>query len=282
MAYPALARPSGAATLLTTLVTSVILVTTACGSDPADTGRSEAGGSASDFDASGGLEELAAGDLYPAIMDAMQEAGTAAFAITSVLGGRGVQDTTEMSGVAEYAEAGVSFRSSGTSYDAQQLEVIALDGATYFGGPAMEGMADKPWVKADMSDPNGVGALLGRVTDPMFVFRGLEEPAEVALLGTEEIDGVQTNHYRVALDPDDYAEALGVSPELAPSTSDQLEVEVWLDADDRPHRYSQEVTLPQSSGGEALDSTFEGTFSDFGAEVQIEAPPAEEVAEGVL
>ena len=137
----------------------------------------------------------------------------------------------------------------------------------------------KKWLKIDMSDPDSLFGMLGRSTDPELMFKAMEEPKEFELLGTEEVDGVETNHYRVVMDTAAYAEAMEMPAEITSSMPEDIAVEMWVDADDLPRQFRQELELPAMGGGPATTSTTEGTFSDYGTEVTIEAPPASEVAD---
>ena len=69
-------------------------------------------------------------------------------------------------------------------------------------------LGGKKWLKIDMSDPDSLFGMLGKSTDPELMFKAMEEPKEFELLGTEEVDGVETNHYRVVMDTAAYAEAM--------------------------------------------------------------------------
>ena len=122
MARPSLARRLGAASLLTTLV----LMSASCGGDDDDKATDDSSSSdtssSTDDDstdepavdeteeASGDLEELSADEFYPAVMAAMQDAGSMGFTINTA----GGPATTEMSGVMEYGDDGVEMKASST------------------------------------------------------------------------------------------------------------------------------------------------------------------------
>jgi hypothetical protein len=62
----------------------------------------------------------------------------------------------------------------------------------------------------------------------------------------------------------------------------EMVTEMWVDGDDLPRKFSQALELPAQAGGTGTSSTSEGTYSDYGTEVQIEAPPADQVTEDLF
>lgn len=301
MARPTLARRLGAATLLTTLA----LTTVACGGDSGseassgsdtsepsespespespessesseDTSTEESGESG---ESSGDLEELGASEFYPAVMGALQEAETFSFSIGSSAEGAGGGDM-DMQGVMRYDDDGIDMQASGSGRGVEGLEMIMLDKVLYMTGAGMGmDMGDKKWLKIDMSDPDSLFGMIGRSTDPALMFKAMEEPKDFELLGSEEVDGVETNHYRVVMDTAAYAEAMEIPAQMSSALPEDIAVEMWVDADNLPRRFRQEVELPAMGGGEASTSTTEGTYGDYGTDVTIEAPPASEVSD---
>ena len=279
MARPSLARRLGAASLLTTLV----LTSASCGGDDDTTATDDTGSETTDDstdeeteEASGDLEELTAVEFYPAVMAALQEAESMGFGITS----SGGDAATEMSGVMEYEDDGISMEASSTG--AQAMEMVMLDKVLYIAGGGLPLPEGKKWFKVDMTDPDSLFGQLGKSTDPNLMFKAMEAPKEFELLGTEEVDGVETNHYNVVMDTASYADALDLPAEVAKFLPKEIGIEMWVDADNQPRKFHQELEVPSmSGGGEPTLSTTEGTYYDFGTEVDVEAPPAAEVADNI-
>lgn len=281
MARPSLARRLGAASLLTTLV----LTSASCGGDDdgkaTDDTASETTDDSTDEEteepeASGDLEELSAEEFYPAVMAALQEAESMGFSITST----GGDAATEMSGVMEYEDDGISMEASSTG--AQAMEMVMLDKVLYISGGGLPLPDGKKWFKVDMTDPDSLFGQLGKSTDPNLMFKAMETPKKFELLGTEEVDGVETNHYNVVMDTASYADALDLPAEVAKFLPKEIGIEMWVDADDQPRKFHQELEVPSmTGGGEPTLSTTEGTYYDFGTEVDVEAPPAAEVADNI-
>ena len=253
------AEPSGSSTSATDQAT-----------DQADDGA-EGSDEASSDDSAGDVTELAAADFYPAVMGALKDAETFRFETTSSSMG---QEQT-MSGEARYDDDGIAMKASSTG--AQAMELILLDQIMYLKSADL-GSADK-WIKVDLSDPDSLFGMIGKATDPEVMFKALESPKKLELIGTEEVDGVETNHYRITMDPQQYIDAMEFPAEMAGMLPDELVTEMWVDGDDLPRKFAQSLETPSPNGGQPLSSTTEGTYSDFGTDVSIEAPPADEVTE---
>lgn len=217
------------------------------------------------------LAELSAEDFYPAIMTAMREAESFAFETTSDSAGQ----TQTMSGQARFGDDGIEMEASGSG--AQDLEMILVDEAMFMKSPGL-GTGDK-WLKIDLSDPTSLFGMIGKATDPEVMLKAMEAPKELELVGTEDVDGVETNHYRITLDPTQYLKAMELPPAMAGMMPDELVSEMWVDGDDLPRKFTQSMQLPAVGGGTPTTTTTEGTYSDFGADVEIEAPPSSEVTQ---
>ena len=273
-----LARRLGSAALVLTMGAGV----TACSGDDS---ASDSSSSASDESGDGAQEpaeepaaeeadapeELSGEEFYPAVMAAMREVET--FSFTTVTDSAGQSQT--MTGEARFGDDGIEMKAS--SEGAQAMELILLGQAMYMKSPEL-GAGDK-WLKIDLSDPDSLFGMIGKATDPEVMFKALEAPEKLELVGSEDIDGVATNHYRITLDPAQYLEAMEFPAAMAGMLPKELVTEMWVDADDLPRKYTQTMEVPAVGGGKPTTSTTEGTYSDFGADVEIEAPPASEVTE---
>jgi hypothetical protein len=280
MRVTSLARRLGSAAL----VLSVGVGLAACSDDSsASDSSSSAADSGSDEGTDEGAEEtedaaalteLDAAGFYPAVMEAMREAETFDFQTVSGSGGQ----SQTMEGQARFGDDGVEMRASSTG--AQPMELILLDKAMYLKSPDL-GTGDK-WLKVDLSDPNSLFGMIGKATDPEVMFKAMEAPKKLELVGTEEVDGVETNHYRITMDPAKYIEAMEFPAAMADMMPKELVTEMWVDGDDLPRKFSQTIEVPSVAGGKPTSTTSEGTYSDFGTDVEIEAPPADEVTEDML
>jgi hypothetical protein len=207
-------------------------------------------------------------------MEAMKDAETFTFQTVSESGGQ----SQTMEGLARFGDDGVEVKAASTG--AQPMELILIDQAMYVKSPDL-GSGDK-WLKIDLSDPSSLFGMIGKATDPEAMFKAMETPKEVELLGSEEVDGVPTNHYRVTLDPANYLAAMGLPASMGGMLPEELVTEMWVDGDNLPRKFSQALEVPSVAGGKPTSTTSEGTYSDFGTDVDIEAPPADQVTEDMF
>ena len=222
--------------------------------------------------ASGEVAELSAEDFYPEVMAALEQAET--FSFTTTTSSSAGQAQT-MTGEARFGDGGMDM--SASSEGAQAMEMILLDQTMYLKSAGL-GDGDK-WVKIDLSDPTSLYGMLGKATDPEVMFKALEAPKELELVGSEDVDGVATNHYRITLDPAQFMKAMQFPDSMAGLLPDELVTEMWVDADNLPRKFTQTTEAPAMGGAKPTTSTTEGTYSDFGTDVEIEAPPASEITE---
>ena len=234
-----------------------------------DEATADASDEGSDTDSS--LAELSADDFYPSVMAAMQEAGSFTFTTTSDSAGQ----AQEMSGEARFGDGGIEMKATGTG--AQSMEMILVDKAMYMKSDAF-GTGDK-WLKIDLSDPNSLFGMIGKATDPEVMFKAMESPKKLELIGSEDVDGVATNHYRITMDPTSYLKAMEFPAAMADMLPKELVTDMWVDGDNLPRKFSQTVEVTAAGGGPATTSNTEGTYSDFGTDVEIEEPPTSEVTE---
>ena len=285
MRVPSLTRRLGSAALVLTLGVGLAACSDDAGSsdtsssasdesnDTADdsTDESTAAPEESEEPAEASLAELSVDDFYPSVMAAMKDAETFAFETTSGSAGQ----TQTMAGQARFSDAGVEMKAASTG--AQAMEMILVGQAMYMKSPDL-GAGDK-WLKIDLSDPDSIFGMIGKATDPEVMFKAMEAPKKLELVGSEDVDGVETNHYRITLDPAQYLDAMDFPAAMADMLPKEMVTEMWVDADNLPRKFAQTLEIPAVGGGKATSSTTEGSYSDFGADVEIEEPPASEVTE---
>lgn len=127
------------------------------------------------------------------------------------------------------------------------------------------------------SDPRDVLVALRAVT------------SEVETLGSEQLRGVETTHYRATVDPAELAKLASAKDRtVTQSLVDRLSaqagvgpfpVDVWLDASGlvRKLSLSVEATEPSTSRSSKVSMSFE--LWDYGRTVDIELPPASQVVD---
>ena len=93
---------------------------------------------------------------------------------------------------------------------------------------------------------------------------------DVELVGSEEVDGVQTDHYVVTYDAAKRTDLPLGSSYSATVMGDTITADVWLDAQKRPVRYRSTILVRQDMASGRIVQ--EAVYSDYGKPVTIEAP----------
>jgi hypothetical protein len=120
----------------------------------------------------------------------------------------------------------------------------------------------------------------GTPTKPTDVLeRVLSATDEIKLLGDEDVRGAETAHYRARVGVLKLVEQL---PEADRPPGDVIErwgarfvpVDIWIDDESRLRRIT--IGQPKDPGGSSPAMTVTAELFDYGVEVDVEAPPAEE------
>jgi len=275
-----------------------VLLLTACGdgdepADPATSSGAASGESSQPTESSGsaqpsessessepaeeppaGGETVAGADLAQRMLDAMTAAQTASF--TGETAAEVGASTTQ--GVVRIEGDSTSTRAT-TRAQGETIEIVLLpDGAFVNLGDSGDG---KPWLRItpDSTDPAAaaIGQLLDTVqaaSDPRTTVEVYRQAGDFALVGTEDVDGVEATHYSGAIPPQallsTFPEQMraGLEPLLG---TEPFPVEIWLDADDRPVRVVQTATI------QGVETTSTQSYFAWGEPVEIAAPPADQV-----
>src|SRR5690606_36685311 len=121
---------------------------------------------------------------------------------------------------------------------------------------------------------------------PTETLKRLRASGKVEDVGGEEIDDVDTTHYRATVDIDAMAQFGGMSDDLLEQTrgllGDTYDLDVWVDADGDVARMTWFVDLSASPDlpvgiPDEGDIHYTITTSDFGAPVDVSAPPESQV-----
>lgn len=183
---------------------------------------------------------------------------------------------------AEMAEAGFD-----------QMRMVTEGTTLYLEMPNAEALGlPTAWMKMDLEEMGGMqgmGELQQVGSDPtksMEMLQGVTE--DVTEVGTEEVRGDSTTHYRATID---LKKALEQAPEDArPFVQQQMDVlgtktlpiEVWIDDAGRLRRQRVDVDMSkmaESTPGAPTSVSTTVEMYDFGAAVDAEPPPADEVTD---
>ncbi|QIJ61070.1 hypothetical protein [Streptomyces sp. JB150] len=271
-------RTSGAI-VVAAVVGSVVL--TGCGGGDAEAegdGRSPSAGTSAGAREQGTTEVRAA-------YDKTAEAESARMTIRMKLSADGKTITSDGEGVIDLAEG-----DSVMTVRAQDgtLEQRVVDQVLYQKVTGQKAPGGKPWIKIDLKkaaaqqglgnqqlgDPAQTAAYAKAITDK-----------DVTKVGTEKIDGTSTTHYKVSVDVAELPGGEQMSKQLGPT----LPMQVWLDDEGRLRRQQIDMTVDapasasaqpdNSAAPQRLKMSTVLQFSDFGTEVDAEAPPSGQVAD---
>jgi hypothetical protein len=202
--------------------------------------------------------------------------------------------SVEMSGTGAFdandQRGEMSFTTSVAGQDLDMEMVYALP-AVYMRYPAglLPGAPEgKPWVKLDLEKLGRQQGLdFGQLmqagqSDPTQGLQYLKGAKDIQAVGDEEVRGVQTTHYTGVVDlhaltEEDPALKESVDQMIAQTGITSIPVEVWIDEDGLVRRLKQ--TMRGAAGGQGipLDMTTTTELYDFGTDVSVEEPPADQV-----
>jgi hypothetical protein len=177
------------------------------------------------------------------------------------------------------------------------LEEVLKGSTVYVKLPAalaarIPGAATRPWLKVDLSKLGGQGSALSSLTsnpvsgDPSQLLQYLRGSGGMTKLGTEQVTGRSTTHYRghVSLDqvvsrvPAASRQALAhaISALESQGFPKQLPVEVWVDAQGLVRQ--MQLKLSARPNGQSLAMSIRVTIPQYGPQPAPAVPPASQVA----
>jgi len=176
-----------------------------------------------------------------------------------------------------------------------KVEIVQNGDVGYVRLPAIDGQLPegKTWVRGTAGDVKAGGFDFKELdsftqNDPRDVLdalRGLS--GEIETVGSDELRGVETTHYRVLLDPVELvreatarnADAASVLDRLSQTGVAEVPLDIWIDGNGLVRKLALDVDVPDatSSQGGSVSLAFE--LWDYGQRVDIEVPPAAQVAD---
>jgi hypothetical protein len=154
----------------------------------------------------------------------------------------------------------------------------------------------KSWVKVDLAtagqsigvDASGLSqSQAGDPSQTLDYLRGASD--NITRVGTEDVRGTQTTHYRAVVDLNKAAAQSPTARDAIKSTvkllgSSTQPVDVWVDTDGRVRRMKYTVDLtkskvPTSAGVGSGSVAFTLELFDFGVPVQAQLPPPDQVVD---
>lgn len=256
--------------------TALLLGLTACGSDDAESAsdepvisESEEGDSepAADRPADGELVDN--GEFVDDMMAGLEKSTTAHMTMNMDFGG-GAMDAE---GVVDYTTEPVSMAMTMTQ-DAmgdEPIEFRLVDGIMYM---SMGAMTNGKFIAYDLSDPANLPPGmegLGDQMDPLAAFKEFEPALKtVTFVGTEDVEGEDLHHYDVVLDSSKLESLQGIPTEAG--MPEEIAYDLYFDDEFRMRQMEMVMDM-------GMPVSVDARLFDWDEPVEIEAPPADEIAE---
>jgi hypothetical protein len=179
-----------------------------------------------------------------------------------------------------------------------QLESIQDGDIMYMRLPAVSGeLPDgKTWVRMDLrKDGESKGFDFSELeqftnNDPRKALDFLRAASgEIETVGSETLRGTETTHYRATVDLGDYERLVPASEReqagsmfgdlVDESGVGEVPVDVWLDESGLVRKLTMAVTATEPGSSETTEVTVSFELWDYGEDLAIELPPADEVAD---
>lgn len=169
-----------------------------------------------------------------------------------------------------------------------EMEIRTIGDTAYmrFGLFSMLGITTD-WVSMPATDAGGMASSFGAgPTNPEDLMKAWGDAAwsNVEDLGNETVRGVNTTHYRAVVDVAAMMEGADAAAqselESLGSLPDTMPLEFWLGDDNVMHKMVMQFdgSGDPANGFGSMTMTWE--LYDFGADISIEAPPADQVTDG--
>ncbi|MGW4058411.1 hypothetical protein ACWEGE_09025 [Amycolatopsis sp. NPDC004747] len=181
----------------------------------------------------------------------------------------------------------------------QTTEMRLVDKVMYIKLPAEEQKqvgTDKTWAKisADGNDPlsqamSGVLSQSAEQSDPSKMLDQVSKAGRIISSDQTELNGQKVNHYKVELDVakaiDQFtgqvpAAARDKLTDMLKGKDVKIPAELWLDKDNLPVQVTMDQgPMMQALGAPAGDAKMTMKYSDWGTQVDVTAPPADQVVD---
>lgn len=218
--------------------------------------------------------------LVAAVRAGIDEAPSATFALDAVLG-------THI----EHIAGSIAFdgRTSSLTMVADDAEVRMIDKRTFTHPPSGVPVPGKDWIGTDPDSTDPIAQAAGaaipvtvKLPDLGRALAEIDRTGRIVSAEQTRLGDLPVNHYVLELDtakaPDLFLEfatpRLGDKP--ATTATAKLPAELWLDAAQRPARFTIDMSAGFAQGGPTRGAT---DYGDWGTPVDIQPPPAEQVVD---
>jgi hypothetical protein len=282
-------------TLVAASVAALALTLTAC-SGNSGTAEPAAASSQSQADGGSGLASpfTDAVQLASASKQGTEKSKSAKFTMESSVGGQSMTASGAMSFGGANTKMSMISNAAG-----QQSEIRIVDGTFYIKMPAEQAAqlgAGKQWLKFAPGGDDPFSQMLSsssqsaQQSDPSQMLEQISKTGRIVSSDQTELNGQKVNHYVVEMDVAKSIEEFTKSmPEASRAKVTEslkgkdvkIPAELWLDKDNLPVQVTMDqgplvkaMGVPNADGGKLTMK-----YSDWGTQVDVAAPPADQVAD---
>jgi hypothetical protein len=157
---------------------------------------------------------------------------------------------------------------------------------------ALKGLGiTQPWLKLDTRTLESLhGINFGPITaaknvEPTQYLDFLQGATVVTKVGSDQVDGAATTHYRTTVDLNAAVKktsgdaAVAINRDIASFQSPLIPVEVWIDGQGLVRKLTAALGLKATTSGAAFHAQLTFTFSGFGTPVDTSTPPVAQTAD---
>jgi hypothetical protein len=225
-------------------------------SAPSDAATAESETAGQDADGAG--EEVSADEFAQLISAALDNATTAHATLDLGALGSGEGDADYTTTPPELAMKMTMDALGG------DVEVRLVDGTMYLKSPTLGDM----WISTSLDDPNSPLGGLGSSLDVKKQMELFADAVTAATFeGAEDVDGESLDHYTATVDTEKLLQSLPSAAAGQAALPDAMTQEWWFDDEGLIRKFSSDVA----------GTTTTMTLSEWGEDVEIEAPPSAEV-----
>lgn len=210
-------------------------------------------------------------DVYSAALD---DATTAEFTLVVSAGGQDTKAEGEVDYSADPQAMSMEMEMPGAQ---AEIEMRMVDGAIYMTIP---GVAQGKFIKVDLNDPNNpFGSMMTEQTDPRAQIETFSQGLSSATFdGSEDVDGEEMDRYTVVVDTQAMLDATEMDEQLREQALEQsppsIEYQIWIDQEGQFRR--MDYDMGKDLGAMSMQ------FDDWGTDLKITAPPADQVSKQTL
>lgn len=214
----------------------------------------------------GGFHELRKDEFAAALVEAREEAGSWGYLQAQTRDGK---PTGVVEGRVAWDGEKYELAIVPTNSTDGEGEFRHVDSTWYYYSPSQN--KKKPWLELDEESEIGKLLLEGveKDNDPRHQLAVFEDPAGFQVMGVENVGVAEAVHYRITV-PVERVKELTSLPVVG-NPGDQQVYDVWVNEKDQIVKMLIPVTIA------GIESEVVTTYTGYGEEVVIEAPPADQV-----